>query len=174
MIPDHLNTTNLQLRPFVPGDGNSVYSYWKSDSGWVRFNESVPSDFTERDASDFVAEMAGRDRNLQPNWALVHQDRVVGIVSLSFDNDHRTATVGYGIHAGLRGRGFCAEAVRLVMENAFAEYGELEQIGAFTDQENSASMRVLEKLGFRENADTRGSGRMFCLRRSDVGAVFTM
>lgn len=174
MIPEHLNTANLHLRPFVYGDGLSVYRYWQSDSGWVRFNQSVPSKFTECDASDFVAEMASRDRNQQPNWALVHQHTVVGVVSLSFDNGHRTATVGYGIHAGLRGRGFCAEAVRLVMESAFAEYAELEQICAFTDQENSASIRVLEKLGFREKADASGAGRMFCLPRSDKGAVFTI
>jgi len=138
------------MRPFSGRDGTAVYAYWKSDPGWEKYNASVPSGFTEQDASDFVEEMCARDRIKQPNWALVHDDIVVGVVSLSFDEDHRTALLGYGIHADLRGRGLVAEAVKRILDCAFAKYPKLYTIQASTDAKNIASIRVLKKLGFTE------------------------
>ena len=150
MIPDELTTERLFLRPFIDGDGPAVYAYWKSDPGWERFNTSVPSDFGERDAGNFVTDMRRRNWRMQPGWALIHDEVVVGVVSLSFLDGHETATVGYGIHAALRGRGLCREAVTKVLDSAFAAYPELQEVCAHTDAENSASIRVLRKLGFSE------------------------
>jgi RimJ/RimL family protein N-acetyltransferase len=169
MIPDQLQTANLFMRPFVVGDESAVHAYWKSDPGWEKFNKSVPSGFTERDANDFVAEMSGRDRNEQPHWALLHSETVVGVISLSFEAGYRTASVGYGIHADLRGRGLCVEAVKKILDSAFSEYPELGEIRAHTDKANSASIRVLQKMGFLEASHAGDGGQTFCLLRSDWG-----
>ena len=150
MIPDKLQTANLFMRPFLEGDGTAVYTYWKSDPGWERFNVSVPSGFTENDADRFVAEMRARDRREKPSWAMVHDNIVVGVASLSFKQDHQTAILGYGICSDLRGRGLCNEAARRILDCAFAAYSELHTIRAHTDAANSASIRVLQKLGFSE------------------------
>ena len=166
MIPETLQTEHLTLRPFSSEDGSAVYAYWKSDPGWEKFNESVPG-FTESDASAFVAEMSHRDRGVQPNWAIVHDDGVVGVVSLNFDTGRKSASVGYGIHSRLRGRSLCVEAVEMVMACAFLEHPELDLINAFTDSRNSASIRVLKKLGFSECSNERESGSTFCITRSD-------
>jgi RimJ/RimL family protein N-acetyltransferase len=141
-------TENLSMKPFEEGDGAAVYAYWKSDPGWEKYNASVPLGFTEQDANDFVEEMYSRDRMIRPNWALVHEDIVVGVVSLSFDGDHRTALLGYGVHAKLRGRGLTIEAVATVLDGAFSEYPKLQTVQARTDAKNVASIRVLKKLGF--------------------------
>ena len=93
MIPVELQTANLLMRPFAPGDGAAVYAYWRSDPGWERFNTSVPSGFTEKDANDFVAEMCCRRRSDQPHWALVHDNIAVGVVSLTFEEGHKAAIV---------------------------------------------------------------------------------
>lgn len=142
------------MRPFAENDGAAVYQYWKSDPGWERFNTSVPSGFTHKDASRFVADMCARDRDEKPNWALVHNNVVVGVASLSFDDEHRTALLGYGIHSDLRGRGLCAEATRRVLDCAFSGYPELHTVRAHTDADNGASIRVLQKLGFSEERDS--------------------
>ena len=136
------------MRPFEEGDGAAVYAYWKSDPGWEKYNASVPPGFTLQDANDFVEDMCSRDRMSRPNWALVHEDIVVGVVSLSFDGDHCTALLGFGIHAELRGRGLTAEVVARVLDGAFAEYPNLQTVQARTDAKNMASIRVLRKLGF--------------------------
>ena len=170
MIPDDFQTENLTLRPFASEDGPAVYAYWKSDPGWEKFNESVPSGFTEDDAEKFVAEMRRRDRADQPNWALVYDSKVVGVVSLSFEKERVSASVGYGIHARLRGRGLCAEAVEQVLEQAFRGYPELDAVHALTDARNSASIRVLKKLGFSEFADSREGDSSYRLSRADWAA----
>ena len=141
-------TESLSMRPFEEGDGAAVYAYWKSDPGWEKYNASVPSGFTEQDANDFVEEMCSRDRMNRPNCALVQEDIVVGVVSLSFDVDHRTTLLGYGVHAELRGRGLTVEAVARVLDGAIAEYPNLQTVQARTDAKNMASIRVLKKLGF--------------------------
>ena len=157
MLPDQLETTSLILRPFTANDAAAVYKYWQSDSGWELFNASVPSDFSENDAKRFVAEMSNRSRKDQPNWAIVHQDLVVGVVSLTFEQDQRIAVIGYGIHGDLRGRGLSAEAARAVIDQAFSEYPRLNKIRAHTDGENSASIRVLQKLGFSREGTLRSN-----------------
>jgi RimJ/RimL family protein N-acetyltransferase len=115
MIPEHLDTENLALRPFTKNDAKAVFAYWNSDPGWERNNASVPLDYSLNDAQDFVTEMCARDRTQRPNWAIVHQDLVVGIVSLSLEQSDRIAVIGYGVHGDLRGRGFAAEATRAVI-----------------------------------------------------------
>lgn len=177
MLPELLATTHLTLRPFTTNDATAIYSYWQSDSGWERFNASVPSHFTENDAQLWVAGMIERSREDQPNWGIVHQDSVVGVVSLSFEQDHKVATIGYGIHGDLRGQGLSAEAAQIVINMAFSAYPQLQRIRAQTDAENFASIRVLEKLGFLQEGTVRASqlvkggfrdGAVFGLLRSDL------
>ncbi len=155
MIASNLNTAHLQLRPFSAGDTAAVLSYWQSDPGWERFNASIPLHFTESDAAKFVAEMRGRDRGHCPNWAIVHEGSVVGVVSLTFEQDRRVAVIGYGVHADLRGRGLSVEAASKVIGEAFVSYSELVRIRAHTDAENKPSMRVLEKLAFEQEGILR-------------------
>ncbi len=166
MISDRFCTTNLQLRPFAEADGPAVFAYWESDPDWEKFNLSVPENFSAADARAFVADMAGRDRQRQPNWALVHEDHVVGIVSITFAEDFSAATIGYGIHADLRGRGLCVEAVQKVLSAAFREHSGLAEVFAHTDAANRASMRVLEKLGFSQDHAAAAAGVTFRLLRS--------
>ncbi len=150
MIPDRLATTNpdLRLRAFTTGDAGAVFDYWRSDAGWERFNASVPRDFTLADAKAFVEEMCGRSRAASPNWAILYDERVVGVVSLVFEQGHRLAAVGYGVHGGIRGAGLAPTSVSSVLNSAFDCYPELRKIRAHTDPRNTASHRVLEKLGF--------------------------
>ena len=148
MLPQSLKTSMLELRPFAENDAGDVYDYWSSDPSWIRFNRSVPADFTRADAEKFVADLRGRVREDQPSWALVLRGRVVGIVSLSFEQGHRIAVIGYGVHGELRGRGMTREAASAVIAKAFDYYAQLRKIRAHTDARNAGSIRVLEKLGF--------------------------
>ena len=145
---ERLDTERLELRSFSVADGRDVFDYWSSDPNWARFNDSVPAEYTEADAEKFVAELISRDREIQPNWAVTLSGRVVGLVSLTFEQGHRIAVIGYGVHGAFRGRGLSCEAARAVIDAAFGTYPSLRKIRAHTDAENVASMRVLEKLGF--------------------------
>jgi RimJ/RimL family protein N-acetyltransferase len=59
-----------------------------------------------------------------------------------------TAEIGYGIAPEARGNGYATEAVRLVTQRAFAE-SPLRKLIAYVHEENVASTRVLEKVGYK-------------------------
>lgn len=155
MIPDNLTTERLRLRSFLATDSPAVFNYWQSDPGWERFNASVPANFTESDAEQFVSEMIARDHAHRPNWAITYEGAVVGIVSLTFEQNHRIAVIGYGVHADIRGRGLVVEAASEVVGEAFTAHPDLTRLRAHTNAENKASMRVLEKLGFQREGILR-------------------
>ena len=155
MIPDQLETAHLTLRPFKADDTSAVLDYWQSDPSWERYNASVPEDFDLADAEEFVTTMCNRDRCSSPSWALVYQGTVVGIVSLTLEQDDRIAIIGYGVHGDLRGQGLSVEAAFAVIDQAFEHHAELKKVCAHTDAENLPSMRVLEKLGFSHEGTLR-------------------
>lgn len=155
MIPDQLETAHLTLRPFKADDASAVLDYWQSDPSWERYNASVPENFHLADAEDFVDTICNRDRGSSPSWALVYQGTVVGIVSLTLEQDARVAVIGYGVHGDLRGQGLSVEAAFAVIDKAFEHHAELERIRAHTDAENVPSIRVLEKLGFSHEGTLR-------------------
>ena len=155
MIPDRLETSTLSLRPSFVEDAGAVFAYWQSDPGWERYNASVPSDFSMADAREFVRAMRARDRTTSPSWAILHQGRVVGIVSVKFEQGHRFAVIGYGVHGDFRGRGLSAEAASRIINESFERCPQLEKIRAHTDAKNAPSMRVLEKLGFLHEGTLR-------------------
>ena len=116
---------------------------------------SVPEHFSPEDAVAFVADMRARDRTVSPNWAILHRGQVVGVVSMTFEQDHRFGTVGYGVHGDLRGQGVTRQAVATVIGEALDQYPTLRKVRAHTDAANHPSMRVLEKMGFVREATLR-------------------
>jgi RimJ/RimL family protein N-acetyltransferase len=85
-------------------------------------------------------------------WTVVHrsEDRVIGWGGLNIDpNAPGWGTeVSYFIHPSYGSRGFATEVVEASVRHGFRDIG-LDQIGAFARPENTASVRVLEKCGFR-------------------------
>jgi ribosomal-protein-alanine N-acetyltransferase len=61
----------------------------------------------------------------------------------------RSAWVGYWVASHLAGQGIASGAVALAVDHAFA-FAELHRIEATVRPENAASLRVLAKLGFRD------------------------
>jgi RimJ/RimL family protein N-acetyltransferase len=157
MIPELLDTQRLVLRPFDKDDVNAVFDYWNSDPDWARFNRSVPANYTVQHVEKFVMELISRVRETQPNWAVTLDETVVGIVSLTFEQGHRIAVIGYGIHGALRGQGMSGEALEIVIDQAFNCYAQLRKIRAHMDSQNLGSMRVLEKLGFSREGILRSN-----------------
>ncbi|MCR4643814.1 MAG: GNAT family N-acetyltransferase [Oscillospiraceae bacterium] len=60
------------------------------------------------------------------------------------------AEIGYGISEAYQNNGYATEAVKAVLDWAFA-HPEVAAVEAETDPENAASKRVLEKCGFALN-----------------------
>jgi [ribosomal protein S5]-alanine N-acetyltransferase len=72
---------------------------------------------------------------------------VAGITRGAFDS----ASVGYWVDEAVAGRGVMPTALALVLDHCFGPVG-LHRVEAAVRPENAASLRVVAKLGFRQEA----------------------
>jgi [ribosomal protein S5]-alanine N-acetyltransferase len=90
-------------------------------------------------------------------WAIElgeHAEMIGTVGLLRFDFEHRRAEVGYEMARRLWGRGLATEAVAAVIRYGFSVLG-LHRIEAGVLPGNDASVRVIQKLGFREEGTRR-------------------
>lgn len=147
-----LRTERLTLRPFRLSDVDDVLRY-SSDPEWAFF--ARPDDPTREQIEHELARWAARDPLHELVLAVVLDNRVVGNVDLTFEDD--SADLGYGIARDLWGRGFATEAARAVRDFGFTST-PLQRMTARHDPRNPASGRVLEKLGFVFERQVEGYG----------------
>lgn len=115
--------------------------------------------FTREDGRAFLEENPGREPGT-PGWfqfALEHKEdgRFVGDCGLrTADPGIRWAQVGYTIDRPHWNQGYATEAVRALIAYVFGSFA-IDRIGASVDPRHGASIRVLEKAGFIEQADAQ-------------------
>ncbi len=102
-------------------------------------------------AAAVEAGVAARDAGRAYPFVVEHEGRIVGGVNLNevVRGVFQNAYLGYWVDAGCGGRGFATEAVRQAVAFAFGD-GGLHRVQAAVMPNNAASIRVLEKAGFRE------------------------
>jgi len=84
-------------------------------------------------------------------WGLVRreEDRVIGTGTLCyFDEPHRNCAVGYALARSQWGSGVMSRALPELIRFGFEAFG-LHRIEADVDPRNPGSIRLLEKIGFR-------------------------
>lgn len=95
-------------------------------------------------------------------WVICDGDTPAGTIDITdFDPMHSRAMIGIAIDHSCQGRGIATQAISLAME-----YGRdvlhLHQLAAIVPRDNSRSMRLFERVGFK----TSGCLRSW-LRRGD-------
>jgi ribosomal-protein-alanine N-acetyltransferase len=87
---------------------------------------------------------------------LNESDELIGIVSLTevVRGSLQSCWLGYYLDQAQNGRGYTTEAVRLVIDYAF-QVLKLHRIEAGVMPHNSASIRVIEKIGFEREGLSR-------------------
>jgi RimJ/RimL family protein N-acetyltransferase len=81
-------------------------------------------------------------------------DAALGLVNLQLGDDPRVAGIGVSVFPEARGRGIAARALRTAAVWALTERG-FERVFAEADVENAASIRAIEKAGFRREGVLR-------------------
>jgi [ribosomal protein S5]-alanine N-acetyltransferase len=83
-------------------------------------------------------------------WFISTDGQVVGTISLkNISHSMGYAEIGYGLSESHHGKGIITAALRILIEKIFNE-SPLRRLLAYVHEENHASRRVLEKLGFQE------------------------
>jgi len=94
-------------------------------------------------------------------WMIALQDGThIGELCFKGLRAYGSVEIGYGISSEFQGQGYATEAVGAVMQWAFKQPGVL-RITAETEPENTASIRVLEKCGFRRTGAYGEDGLLF-------------
>ncbi len=142
------------LRPPETDGGADLDALWSTfaDAETLRYWSHEP--FTTRDqAAEYLADIGrgAADRTFV-QWAIadVTTDAFLGTVTFyGWDRTHRRAALGFLLGRAHWGRGLASDAVRTALAFAFAEMN-LHRVEADVDPENGASLRLLARLGFRE------------------------
>ncbi|MBC6458118.1 GNAT family N-acetyltransferase [Actinomadura sp. HBU206391] len=150
-----LKTARLILRPYTPADLDALYDL-QSRPEVTRYLYFGPRDRDEvREALDQKTQavtLTDEGGNLSLAVELAETGQVIGEVILFWrSRAHRQGEVGYLFHPDHGGRGYATEATRVMLRLGFEDLG-LHRIIGRIDARNTASGRVLERLGMRREA----------------------
>lgn len=118
------------------------------------------SDFPRSRAHELVSEMAERDPVTPGSWFQFGVESkadqiLIGDLAFKVDaSEPRQAEIGYSFHPDFQGRGLATEAVTGLLNYGFRDCG-LHRIYATTDPENEASIRLLKRARFTQEAHFR-------------------
>jgi RimJ/RimL family protein N-acetyltransferase len=152
-----ITTKRLRLREFTPNDWTDVLAY-QGDPRYLRY---YPWDHrTESDARAFVGMFLKQQRE-QPRrrFQLVidrlQDDRLIGNCGMrrKTGNDWE-GDIGYELSPHYWGHGYATEAAAAMVDFGFRELG-LHRISSWCIADNTASVGVLERLGFRQEGRLR-------------------
>lgn len=145
----------MELRPLSLQDGRAWREVRARNAEWLRpWEATVPVGDTSapRSFRSLVRDLHRQARAGRAlPFALTVEDAFAGQVTVSniVGGSARFASIGYWIDVRYAGRGYMPTAVALAVDHCLFEMG-LHRIEIAIRPENAASLRVVEKLGFRE------------------------
>jgi RimJ/RimL family protein N-acetyltransferase len=156
MKPDWpVETERLVLRPFEEGDLDALYAL-QSDAESARWLYKEPRTLDETRAL-LERKIAGDRFSAEGDWlsaAVIAREagHFVGDMSMQLlSKEHKACEIGFIFDRAHHGRGYATEAGRAFLACAFG-LGFHRVIGR-VEPRNTASCRVLEKLGLRLEAE---------------------
>jgi ribosomal-protein-alanine N-acetyltransferase len=159
--PTALVEGDVGLRPFRLRDAQAWSESRIRNEEWLapwegRQPSLPPATWAERHSPGAFAAMlrsmrreARAGRSLP--FAVLHRGSLVGQITVSgvVRGAFQSASVGYWVDRAVAGRGVIPTALAMVVDHCFTTVG-LHRIEANIRPENGPSLRVVRKLGFRE------------------------
>ncbi len=150
MLP-RLSAPRVVLRWLTDDDSADLFTIY-SDVRVTRYWSRPPMCSAEeaRQLVREIHELQQLGRLLEWGVARQDNDRIIGTCTLAqLDPQNRRAEIGYALGSAHWNQGLMSEAVATLLDYAFGTLA-LHRIEADTDPRNSASLRLLEKLGFQK------------------------
>ena len=135
------------MRPPEPRDARQI-ACCVNDMTMARNLARLPHPYAPSDALDWIAD-ADKARAQGTVFAFVITHEVAGVIgSVGFNRAQGEAwEIGYWVDKAVQGKGVASEAAQALLTWAEREFG-VTKVVAGHFQDNPASGRVLEKLGF--------------------------
>lgn len=153
----HLTHQDLVLRPLRVRDRDAWSKVRAGNVAWLTPWEATAPREAARPMTfrQYVRQLRRQARTdvahsfvLEVGGELVGQVSIAGIARGSLQSAH----IGYWIAEHVAGRGLMPRAVALTIDYAFADLG-LHRVEINVRPENTASLRVAQKLGLREEGE---------------------
>jgi RimJ/RimL family protein N-acetyltransferase len=151
-----LTTTRLLLRPYEADDLAALHDMFGREDV-CRYLPWEPMDLDQARAK--IAQRLGQDHIDADGDPLLlaaveaATGRMVGELMLSLVSaTSRQGEIGWSFHPDVQGRGLATEGAQAVLRLGFDGLG-LHRIMAGCDSRNVASLRVMERLGMRREAE---------------------
>ena len=171
-----LVTSRLVLEPLAARHADGMFALWRepevcrySGEAHDLRGELIPLPAATPEASGRILEFwvvrAGRGDGVR--WAALDGDGREFVGAVGFNSLGEVPELAFHLHPSAWGRGVMAEASRAVLgwaERALAPEG----FEAFADAENVASLRLLTRLGFREEGAERDGALRFVRARGEA------
>jgi len=156
------------VREWKPSDAGSLARHANDRRIWRNLRDRFPHPYTRADADAFIA-MALAMTPVTFFAIAVDEAAVGGIgYTLHEDVERVSAEIGYWLGTAYWGRGITTSAVAAVTRLAFDRHEDLRRIYAVPFAWSTASMRVLEKAGYR----LEGRMRQSAIKDGDVTDQF--
>ncbi len=153
--PAVLRAGDVVLRPMRRRDGAAWLEVRAQNAAWLEPWEAtspVPVHSPPPTMGQFVRHLSaqGRSGGALP-WVIEYRRALVGQLTVSSiqRGSALTASIGYWISRHVAGRGIVPTAVAMAVDHCFGPVG-LHRIEIAIRPENAASLRVVAKLGLRE------------------------
>ena len=145
VLPGKIETPRLILRAPIRGDVPALVALADNKAIAERLSR-LPSPYTRADAIAFVEIYAQRPDE-RPYAITTEKGELLGIVGFSYAMGQHPE-LGYWLGEPHWGKGIMSEAAKALLEAAFAT-DHYPVVRARALQSNTASIRVLEKAGFK-------------------------
>ena len=154
----------IEIRTWRMADAPSLAKALDNKKLHENLRDGLPFPYTVSDAEDYISAMLSADCEQTYVWAITVNNVAVGSISaFRKDNIHRlTAEMGYYLAEEYWGKGVMTEVIKQVCGYIFVNT-DIVRIFAEPFADNTASCRVLEKVGFvcegtlRKNAIKNGN-----------------
>lgn len=162
LIPT-LNTRRLALRPFSLQDTDALYNIL-CEPGILQYFPNPASPPIEKVRAQIEHQLDHWRRLNCGWWAVVipHSDELLGWCGLQYLPETLETELGYLVKKSQWGKGYATETGKCSLEYGFKTL-RVKSIVAIVHPENTASRRVIEKLGFHSARKAEYFG-MECLR----------
>jgi [ribosomal protein S5]-alanine N-acetyltransferase len=153
--PVVLQDGDVRLRPLRRRDAKTWLALRAVNARWLEPWEASSPTPVEGPAptfGEFVRMLSAQARRgTALPFAVDHADRLVGQLTVSSISlgSLRSASIGYWVSQHVAGRGVIPTAVALATDHCFGALG-LHRVEINIRPENAPSLRVVEKLGFRD------------------------
>ena len=154
-----LETDRLTLRALNLDDAKAIFGLRTNKEVNEFIDRKRPNNLSEaRSFIDLISNLALNNKGVFWVMQSKSNNQLVGTIGLrNFEDEENYAEIGYEVDPIYQQRGFMSEAFEEVLNFGFKTL-ELKTVEAFTHQDNTASIALLEKQKFVLDPERRDEG----------------